>query len=367
MTIWLFALILTAIACATLYYAGAGRTVNAGTSVADATQEHFRAQLRAIDTDAAAGRLGVAEATAAKAELAREVIRSRDARPDAARRGSSAAVWVPVALIAVLSLGTYHYLGRPDLPAEPLAGRTAETGAGIDLDAALKTIEARLAANPDDLKGWQVIAPAYMQMGRYADAVKALRRVNALQTPTAQTQNDLGEALMMANGGSVAGEPLQLFRNAATLDPKDVRSRFYVAGEETRVGDYQHAIPDWTALLALAKRDEPWVVTAKNGLAFAQQGLHPETAPSSQSPADATVAAMPDQDQIASMVDGLETRLKASGGSIDEWTQLVRSRMVQGKMDVAQADYDLARKAYPDAKVRTELDVLAADNGLSAK
>jgi len=63
-------------------------------------------------------------------------------------------------------------------------------------------------------------------------------------------------------------------------------------------------------------------------------------------------------------VDGLEARLKSQGGSIDEWTKLVRSRMVQGRMQDAQADYDLARKAYPDKSVRTELDVLAADNGL---
>ncbi|MBN9348865.1 MAG: c-type cytochrome biogenesis protein CcmI, partial [Devosia sp.] len=71
MTIWLFALLLTAIACATLYYAGAGRRVNAAASTADATQEHFRAQLRAIETDAAMGRLGAAEAVAARGELAR--------------------------------------------------------------------------------------------------------------------------------------------------------------------------------------------------------------------------------------------------------------------------------------------------------
>jgi cytochrome c-type biogenesis protein CcmH len=41
--------------------------------------------------------------------------------------------------------------------------------------------------------------------------------------------------------------------------------------------------------------------------------------------------------------------------------------MVQGRMDEAQAAYDLARRAYPDPKARTELDVLAADNGLVAK
>jgi hypothetical protein len=36
-------------------------------------------------------------------------------------------------------------------------------------------------------------------------------------------------------------------------------------------------------------------------------------------------------------------------------------------MDDAQAAYDAARNAYPDAAVRNELDVLAADSGLVAK
>jgi len=365
MTIWLFALLLTAIACATLYYAGAGRTVNAGASTLDATTEHYRAQLRAIETDIAAGRIGDSEATAAKGELARELIRLKGETGERMASGSTAAVWVTVGLVAALSLGTYWYLGRPDLPAMPLSERAAETGANIDLDTAIKTIEARLTKDPNDLRGWQVIAPAYMQLGRYSDAVRALRMVNELTTPTADSLSDLGEALMMQNKGSVAGEPLELFRKAVALDPRHARSRFYVAGEETRTGDYEPAIQDWNALLALAKGDEPWVTTAKNGLAFAQRELHLESS------APATASSAPELDanapQIQAMVDGLEARLKSQGGSIDEWTRLVRSRMVQGRMDEAQTDYDLARKAYPDAKVRTELDVLAADNGLVAK
>lgn len=364
MTIWLFALLLTAIACATLYYAGAGRTVNAGASVADATQEHFRAQLRAIDVDAAAGRLGAAEATAAKGELAREVLKLKAQAPETATPGSKTLVWGAVALVAVLAIGGYAYLGRPDLPAQPLASRTTETAAAnVDLGSAIKTIESRLANNPDDLRGWQVIAPAYMQLGRYTDAVNALRKVNSLMTPTAGSETDLGEALMMANGGSVAGEPLDLFRKAAALDPADVRSRFYMAGEETRTGDYTAAIRDWNALLATAKGDEPWVVTAKNGLAFAQSGGKPAAV----EPNDAlTAATPPDASQIAAMVDGLDARLKAQGGSIEEWTQLVRSRLVQGRTSDAQAAYNAARKAYPQAVDRAELDALALGSGLVA-
>jgi cytochrome c-type biogenesis protein CcmH len=45
---------------------------------------------------------------------------------------------------------------------------------------------------------------------------------------------------------------------------------------------------------------------------------------------------------------------------------LVRSHLRLGQIELAQSAYDRARAAYPDAAVRTELDVLAADNGLVA-
>jgi cytochrome c-type biogenesis protein CcmH len=98
------------------------------------------------------------------------------------------------------------------------------------------------------------------------------------------------------------------------------------------------------------------VVTANDGLAFAENALNPRAEP-----------APPDAAQIDAMVDGLDARLASEGGTIEEWTQLVRSRMVQGRMEDAQKAYDAARKAYPDALMRIELDVLAADNGLVAR
>jgi cytochrome c-type biogenesis protein CcmH len=354
MTIWLFALLLTAIACATLYYAGAGRRVNAAAPAVDATQEHFRAQLRAIEADTAMGRLGAAEAVAAKGELARELMRHKAG--EGPKGSTKVAVWVPVILVAAISLGTYAWLGRPDLPAAPLASRDMAEGE-VSLETAIETIEARLAETPEDLRGWTVIAPAYMQLGRYADAVAALRKVNELAPPTADTLTDLAEALMMEAGGNVEGEPMELLQRAYAMDATHVRSLYYIAGEETRVGDYEAAIRDWNALLALSKGGEPWVVTAQNGLAYAESGGNPEAATSAE----------PDQAQIDAMVDGLAARLASEGGTVDEWTQLVRSRMVQGRVEDAQAAYDAARKAHPDAAERNELDVLAADNGLVAR
>lgn len=364
MTFWILAIVITAIACAALYYASAGRAVNAAPAEGDAIKAHFRQQLLEIDADTASGRLGEAEAQAAKGELAREMLRLSGETQGGAPGGRNARkgiLAVSVLAVALLAFGTYSFMGNPHLPAQPLAERVSAQP--INLETALAKIEAHLVETPDDLRGWAVIAPVYMQSGRYADAVRAYRRINELAPPSAESETDLGEALMMLNGGKVAGEALALFRSAAARDPGHVRSRFYVAAETTRAGDYPAAIVQWNELLALAKGDEPWVVTARDGLAVAESGGVTGVDPAPT----ATSAAPPDDAQIQAMVDGLAARLETEGGSIEDWTRLVRSRMVLGDTAAAQAAYDAARKAYPDASVRTELDVLAADNGLVAK
>jgi cytochrome c-type biogenesis protein CcmH len=358
MLFWLLALLVTAIACAALYYAGAGRRLNVPAAQAEPEElSHLKMQLREIESDAALGRLEAAEAVAAKGEVAREVIRIKAESSTTARADGAGSrrliVSLSVAATALLSFGVYAALGRPEVPAAPLEARADLPQKDMTLDTAVAQIEARLAQVPDDLRGWTVIAPAYMQIGRYADAANAIRKVIELDGITADRETDLGEALMMAANGDAAGEPLKLFESAAASDPSHVRSRYYIASDAMQREDYAAAKADWEALIALGKGDEPWLPNARAGLAAAEGGL------------DGT--ALPDDTAVAAMVDGLADRLKSRGGSIDEWTRLVRSRLVQGQTDLAQQAYDAARKAYPDAKVRTELDVLAADNGLVAR
>lgn len=352
---WIFAIAITAIACAALYYAARGRRVNATpaaqmTSDDDATTAHFQLQLREIDGDIAAGRLSEAEAVAVRAELARELMARSETTAPATGKAPAWALPGGILATAMLAFATYAFLGNPALPALPLAERTPPPPA-IDLDDAMARIESQLEKTPDDARGWTVIAPVYMQQGRFADAEKAYRRLIALTGPSAELETNLGEALMMAQGGDASGEPLRLFESAAARDPQHVRSRYYIAGESTRAGNFELAVTQWTDLLKLGKGDEAWVSNAQAGLAAAQAGL-------------GGAGALPDDAAIRGMVEGLATRLYADGGTIEEWTRLVRSRLVLGQTADAQSDYDKARQAYPDAAVRQELDVLAADNGL---
>ncbi|MGV8953371.1 MAG: c-type cytochrome biogenesis protein CcmI, partial [Cypionkella sp.] len=262
MLFWFIAIAVTAIACAALYYAAAGRMVNASGLDSGAANNHFRLVLAGIDADLANGKLGEAEALAAKGELAREMLRlDADAktlikpRPEL-QRGT---ILLFLGAVAALSLATYWMLGRPDLPSQPLSGRPEVAAQNLDLDAALARIEARLKTNPDDLRGWSVIAPVYVQNGRYADAEHAYRQIIALGGVSAGVETALAETLMVQANGSAAGEAMTLLQGAAARDPANVLSRLYIAAELTRTGQYDEAVKAWDAALALSKGGEGWL------------------------------------------------------------------------------------------------------------
>lgn len=355
MLFWLIAIAVTAIACAALYYAAGWRVVNADTPESDDANSHFRLVLAGIDADLAAGKLGESEATAAKGELAREILRLKAERGHVAPAGPGfgrGPLLGGLLLVGLLAFAVYGWLGKPDLPSQPLSGRADVAARQLDLDTAIARIEEQLAATPDDLRGWTVIAPAYVEQARYADAIRAYRRVIELGGATPDLQTSLAEALLLEGRDTDIGEATTLLQAAAAADPSHVMSRLYLASVLTGAERYAEAVPVWTQVLALAKGDEPWLASAQQGLAVAQNG---------------GVASTNDQEaeMIGQMVSGLAERLAASGGTIEEWTQLVRAYLVLGDTERAQAAFDDAVAAYPQAFDRGDLDTLALGAGLT--
>src|SRR5690606_30557307 len=149
------------------------------------------------------------EEAAAKAELAREYLRQTrdDERQGLSRIMAGRTMLVAVPLAAILSFGVYALIGEAGMPAQPLAGREAALAeARQTLDAAVAQVEARLEQDPGDVRGWQVLAPIYLDQGRYADAANAYRRVLDLAPPTADMETNLAEALILAGDGGRSEE-----------------------------------------------------------------------------------------------------------------------------------------------------------------
>lgn len=333
---WIFAILLVVVILGVLAL-GLRRAERAEADAAtpDAARAFFRDQLEGIDADLEAGRLSETEAAAARAELAREVIRYEKENPAPAKaRGGRTVILAALPVVAAASLGLYAVLGRADLPALPLADREPPAQAAeIDIEAAIATVEAQMERTPDDVRGWLVLAPIYMQQGRFAEAANAWRRVLVLEPPTADRETSLAEALIMANGGEADEEAMALLESAVAADPIHVRSRFYLAGELTRMERYEEAVALWEELLGLATGEEAWIDTARAGLVAAQAGLEGETL--GESTPDATLDVM-----IRGMVDGLAARLYDEGGTAAEWIQLVRSRLELDGEDAARADLE---------------------------
>ncbi len=142
----------------------------------------YRDQLDEVDRDLGRGVIGETEAAAARTEIARRLLRAGSGASDDGGGGNAAARQVAtVAIIAMplAALAFYLWVGSPQLPAEPLAARLSAPVEQQDVATLVARVEAHLAANPEDGKGWEVLAPVYLRLGRYDDAVEGLWRRRA--------------------------------------------------------------------------------------------------------------------------------------------------------------------------------------------
>ncbi|HEY7247932.1 MAG TPA: c-type cytochrome biogenesis protein CcmI [Xanthobacteraceae bacterium] len=334
----------------------------------------YRDQLYEIERDLAAGSLGEGEAQAARIEVSRRLLAAEEAgarAPDAAtsrqrgaddpRRSRRLSAAVAAIVLTFGAAGLYLVLGSPGLPGQPLAERLAKAhGAADSIEALFKRVEEHLAQHPEDGRGWELIAPVYMRLGRYADAVKA--RANALRLlgPTAQRQADLGEAMVAAGNGVVTVQAKEAFDAATGLDPSNVSARFYEGLAAEQDGGREEAARIWRALLADAPEGAQWTGFVREALArLESSGAEQAPAASAPAPSSPSASAAPQsQDQmIRGMVERLAARLQQDGSDPDGWVRLVRSYMVLGERDKARAALADARRALqsdPDKLRRFE-------------
>ena len=319
----------------------------------------YKAQLEEIKRDVERGLLPQGEAESARAEAARRLIATApgdlEQPPPTRRYRLAAAALIAVGLPAI-AFPLYARLGQPAMPDEPLASRRVAPQTDGSIEAAVAAVEARLIAKPDDGRGWAVIAPVYMRLERYADAAHAYAEALRLLGEDPLRRSAYGEALVAVGGGVVTDEARQAFDRALAEQPGQPQARFYVALAAEQDGKKADAIRDYDSLLADTPPEAPWRSVVNARLA-ALKGA----------PAPAEGSAIPEAQRpmIEGMVSRLATRLASNGGSIDEWSRLIRAYAVLHEGDKAKAALADAHKALAsDANAVASLDALARDLGL---
>lgn len=340
-----------------------GRTAAAHAGASDVAV--YRDQLDEIERDRDAGMIAGPEAQAAQVEVSRRLIAAADnANAAIVQDDGTARLWrrrmtalAALVLVPVGASAMYLALGSPSLPGQPLRERMA-AGEQSSLPAMVAKIESHLEQNPDDGRGWEVVAPVYMRQGRYDDAVRADRNALRLLGETTTRQGDLAEALISQANGVITGEAKSLLEKISTSDPGDARAQFYLGLAAEQDGRKADAAKIWQALLAKAPADAPWRGTVEESLARVG-GTSPPAASAAEAatpgPTSADVAAaagMTPADRermVRSMVDRLAARLQEDGGDVDGWLRLMRAHLVLGERDKAMAVEADARRALKDA------------------
>src|SRR5690606_13687331 len=206
-----------------------------------------------------------------------------------------------------------------------------------------------LRENPDGARGWRVIAPGYMRLGRFQQAARAYLRVIELGAGDADVLARYGEALVLAEQGLVTELARHAFIRSHELDRAHPKARFYLGLAQQQDGNIDQAVEMWRALLDDAPPDAAWrpMVEAYLGRARIGRGQ----APTLSSDDMEALQDLPPEERlryIESMVSRLAARLEADGNDIEGWIRLVRSQAVLGRGDAARASLAKATQRFAE-------------------
>jgi cytochrome c-type biogenesis protein CcmH len=315
----------------------------------------YKDQLAEVDRDVAAGLIGTAEAEAARVEIGRRLLAAAETENKPAMqsnlRGRRAAAALALVGLPILGIGVYLPLGSPLLPDFPLAARNHAPDAKQPLEALVAQVEQHLERNPNDGRGWSVLAPVLERLGRYDDAVHAFRNSITYNGESSDRRADLGEALTASAGGVVTAEAKSEFERALALNTDDAKASYFLGLAAEQDGRKTDAASIWRSLLTKSPADAPWRSLLITSLARVGGSSAP---PLSEERMDAAKD-MSEADRTAmirAMVERLATRLRQNGDDVEGWLRLVRAYVVMGDREKANSALSDARHAVANDSER---------------
>lgn len=346
MLFWVIAALLTLGASLAVLLPLSGRRP-VGAAVGSHEIEVYRDQLSEVERDTERGLIEPAEAEQARAEIARRILKADKASANGSASvsgGKAMRIFRTAAVLAVplLSWGIYASVGSPGLPSQPLSARLEKNPADSTVEELVARAEAHLAANPDDGRGWDVLAPIYARIGRYQEAVTAYSNAIRLDGSSGARESGLGEAIAAAAGGMITVDAQAAFSRALALEPGQPKAEFFLASALAQEGKVEEAIAAWQAMMMRLSPDSPWRNAVADAIAEGSARLADAAKDATPGPTQQDIDAastMSSEDRTAmieTMVASLDDKLRQNPRDLEGWTRLVKSYQVLGRTDAAR-------------------------------
>jgi cytochrome c-type biogenesis protein CcmH len=304
----------------------------------------YRDQLDEVERDLAAGLIGKTEAEAARVEISRRLLAAVEAArtsvpvSDLASGYQRVAAAVAVLALPSLAATLYFWLGSPQLASAQHERAPETTLTNESVQNLISQVETYLQRNPQDGRGWEIVAPVYMQLNRYSDAARAWRNALQFLGESAERDANLGESLTAEANGVVTAEAKAAFVRATELDNTLVTARYYLGLAAEQDGDRGKAAKIWRDLIAEAPPGAEWVPIVRDALARVESNSDSQSGANAADVAAGSIRpAEQESAMIHSMVERLAARLKQDGSDVEGWLRLVRSYKVLGEPDKVRA------------------------------
>jgi len=338
------------------------RKHSAGPARRDFDAKVYRDQLAEIERDVERGILTADQAAAVRTEVQRRLLAALERGEEAPAAAPSWrwATILPIVVILPLGAGLLYWrLGNAPLPDRPFATRQADPD--FQMTAMADRLARSLESQPS-ADGFATLGATYVHLKRYKEAIDAYSRAIHMGAVDNDLLSSMGEAMVLADDGTVGPDARRAFMHALMMERADPRARFYLGLADAQAGRYAEAVAVWKDLDRDSAADAPWLPMLQEHIReYAKlAGVDPVTiqpkppsgvdsAPAA-GPALPPIAANPDaaaavmaqspEEQartIRSMVDGLAARLEQNPNDKAGWQRLAGAYRVLGEIDKAKA------------------------------
>lgn len=250
-------------------------TASGGVARAASNLAVYRDQLAELDSDLRIGTLSPAQYAQAKLEIERRVLDEARVEKTPAPRVSRGGRWTAAVLAATIPLCAallYWQFGSPDaLLQRAGVARGEHELTTQQIDAMVAKLAARLEQNPDDAKGWVMLARSYAAMQRFPEALAAYAKATALVKDDASLLADYADVLATSTGRNLEGRPLELVTQALKLDPNQWKALALAGTAAFDRKDYKAAVAYWEKLMQQLPPDSEFSQSLMASIAEARQ------------------------------------------------------------------------------------------------
>ena len=239
----------------------------------------YREELDKLEADRMAGTVDSYSYEQTHAEMRQRLFQDTDEADDFAVLGSPKKTIIGICLfVVILSAGFYFYLGD----AAQIAQKSTERPMTQEsVEKMVDEFAAKMDKEPDNLKGWAMLARSYRILGRNTEAANAYARAGSFIDSDPQLLADYADVLAANANGNFAGKPQQLINKALAQDPNNLLALWLSGTAAFNVQNYKAAVQSWEKLAKQlpGESDEARAIAASIAEARSKGGLASASAP----------------------------------------------------------------------------------------